>query len=71
MVLCMFRWGYEILVVVVLEWLVVAVVVGFVVLVLRPSTSLICICFLWEHDLLLWFCRHRRVLSMQGGTKRR
>ncbi len=66
----MSRWGYEILIVMVLEWLVVVVVASFVVLVLRLSTSLVCICFLWEHDLSLWFCMRRRVLSMQGGTKR-
>ncbi len=71
MVLCMSRWGYEMLVVMVLEQLVVVVVVSFVVLVLRLSTSLVRICFLWERDLSLWFCMHRRVLSMQGGTKRR
>ncbi len=65
----MSRWGCEILIVVVLERLVVAVVVNFVVLVLHLSTSLICICFLWGHDLLFWFCMHHRVLSMQGGTK--
>jgi len=67
----MFHWGYGILVVVVLEQLVVVVVVNFVVLVLHLSTSLVRICFLWERDLSLWFCMHRRVLSMQGGTKRR
>ncbi len=71
MVLCRFHWGCEILVVVVLRQWVVAVVVDFVVLILRLSTSLIRICFLWERDLLLWFCMHCRVLSMQGGTKRR
>jgi len=60
----MSRWGYEILVVVVLERLVVVVVVSFVVLVLRLSTSLARICFLWERNLLLWFCMHRKVLSM-------
>src|SRR6266702_7146945 len=52
-VLYMFRWGCEILVVVILEQLVVGVVVGFVVLVLRLSTSLIRICFVWGHNLLL------------------
>ncbi len=71
MVLCMSRWGCGILIVVVLEWLVVVVVVSFVVLVLRLSTSLVRICFLWERNLSLWSCMHRRVLSMQGGTKRR
>ncbi|SRR6266702_2063115 len=57
-VLYMFRWGCEILVI--LEQLVV----GFVVLVLRLSTSLIRTCFVWEHHLSLWFCMHRRVSSM-------
>ncbi len=71
MVLCMSRWGCEILIVVVLERLVVMVVASFVVLVLRLSTSLVRICFLWECDLSLWFCMHRRVLNMQGDTKRR
>ena len=64
MVLCMSRWGCEILVVVILEQLVVEGVVGFVVLVLRLSTNLIRICFVWEHSLWLWFCMLRRVLSM-------
>ncbi len=63
-VLCMSRWGCEILVVVILEQLVVVVVVGFAVLVLRLSTNLIRICFVWERNLLLWFCMHRRVLNM-------
>ena len=69
MVLYMSHWGCEILVVVVLGQLVVAVVVGFVVLVLHLSTNLIRICFLWGHDLSLWFYMLRRVRSMQGGTK--
>jgi len=60
----MSRWGYGILVVMVLERLVVVVVVSFVVLVLHLSTSLARICFLWEHNLLLWFYMHRKVLSM-------
>ena len=63
------RWGCEMLFVVVLEWLVVMVVVGFVVLVLHQSTGPIRICFPWGCDLSLWFCRHHKVLSMQGGTK--
>src|SRR6266702_1212491 len=61
-VLYMFRWGCEILVI--LEHLVVGVVVGFVVLVLRLSTNLIRTCFVWEHNLSLWFCMHCRVPSM-------
>jgi len=69
-VLYMSRWGCEILVVVVLGQLVVVVVVGFVVLVLRLSTNIIRICFLWGRDLSLWFYMLHRVLSMQGGTKR-
>ena len=64
MVLYMSRWGCEILVMVILEQLVVGVVVGFVVLVLRSSTNLVHICFVWERSLSLWFCMHRRVLSM-------
>ncbi len=64
MVLCKFHWGYEILVVVALRRWVVVVVVGFVVLVLRLSTNLIRICFVWERNLSLWFCMHRKVLSM-------
>ncbi len=71
MVLCTSRWGCEILIVVVLERLVVVVVASFVVLVLRLSTNLVRICFLWERDLLFWFGMPHKVLSMQGGTKRR
>ena len=65
------RWGYEILVVVLLWWLGVVVVVSFVVLVLRLSTTLIHICFLWERGLLFWFYMHRKGLSMRGDTRRR
>ncbi len=67
----MSHWGYEIRVVVLLGWLGVVVVVSFVVLVLHLSTTLIRICFLWGHDLLLWFYMHRKGLSMRGDTRRR
>jgi len=67
----MSRWGYEILVVVLLKWLGVVAVVGFAVLVLCLSTTLIRICFLWGHNLLFWFYMHHKGLSMQGDTRRR
>ena len=71
MVLCMFHWGCEILLVVMLKQWVVAVVVDFVVLILRLSTSLTRICFLWGRNLSFWFCMLRKVPNMQGGTKHR